>query len=105
MHQSISNQLTALAGYAGHVEISPDFQLLENTTPQSSEVMAEVCGVLIGYLKAQVSTSNRVLSISVVFKTFIFFIRSTKSGYILLRFEKNQKLSEAILLVSMNLDR
>ena len=53
MHNSLSHRISALPGYAGHVHIDSNFQLLENSTDRSPEVMAELCGVLIGYLKAR----------------------------------------------------
>ena len=95
MRRNISDGLSALAGYAGHVEISADFQLLENTTAQPPEVMAELCGVLIGYLNVRASSKDQILSFSVVTETFVFFTCPTRDGYLLVQFVKNKKLSEA----------
>lgn len=93
MDSSISNRLSELPGYDGHVEINTDFQLLENSTAQSPEVMAELCGVLIGYLRAGRSNSNKVLSVSVVFNAMLLFVRPTNTGYLLIQFSRNQKLT------------
>lgn len=93
MDSSISKRLAELPGYDGHVEINADFQLVENSTAKSPELMAELCGVLIGYLKAGRSSSNKVLSVSVVFNALLLFVCPTNTGYLLIQFTRNQKLS------------
>lgn len=93
MDSSSSKRLSELPGYDGHVEINADFQLLENSTAQSPEVMAEVCGVLIGYLRAGRSSLNKVTSVSVVFNALILYVCPTNTGYLLIQFSRAQKLS------------
>ncbi|MGL4401973.1 MAG: hypothetical protein ACRCXD_19095 [Luteolibacter sp.] len=56
--------------------------------------MAELCGVLIGYLKVRQASSNKVLSVSVVCSSFVHLMTSTNQGFLLLQFERNQQLSE-----------
>lgn len=94
MRRNIFGELSALDGYAGHVEISVDFQLTENTTTQSDEMMAELCGLLIGYLKARVSSVEQVSSISVVSNTSVFFTCASRDGYLLVQFLKNGDFSK-----------
>ena len=94
MQSNLSDRLSPLGGYIGHVEISPDFQLLENSTALASEVVAEFCGVLISYLKAKRSSSNNVLSVSFVCSSFLYFTCPTRNnGYLLIQFSRSQKLS------------
>ena len=94
MSVSITSQLSNLKGYRGHAEISIDFQLLENLTTQTSEVIAEICGVLIGYLKVQATTMDPVISVSVVYDAHVFYIRQTTRGYLLVKFSRNEDLSD-----------
>ena len=93
MHNSLSHRISALPGYAGHVHIDSNFQLLENSTDRSPEVMAELCGVLIGYLKARATAVDPVTSISIVYSNFLFITCHTNGGYLLLQFSRNEDLS------------
>lgn len=93
MHPSLTSRLSILGGYVGHAEVNADFELLENSTTHESEAMAELCGVLIGYLKVRQSSSNKVLSISVVCSSFVYLTRPTNHGYLLIQFSKDQKLT------------
>jgi hypothetical protein len=93
MHSNLTNRLSTLGGYVGHVEVNAEFELLENSTTHESETMAELCGVLIGYLKVRQSSSNKVLSISVVCSSFVYVTRSTDHGYLLVQFSKDHKLT------------
>jgi hypothetical protein len=92
MQSDLTNRLSTLGGYVGHVAVNADFELLENSTTHESETMAELCGVLIGYLKVRQSSSNKVLSISVVCSSFVYMTRATENGYLLIQFSKDQKL-------------
>lgn len=94
MHSNLTNRLSTLIGYVGHVEINTDFELLENSTSQDPETMAELCGVLIGYLKVRQSSSNKVLSVSVVCSSFVYLTRFTNHGYLLIQFSRSQKLED-----------
>lgn len=93
MHHSLSHRISALPGYRGHVEIDSNFQLLENSTARSPEVMAELSGVLIGYLKARATAVDPVTSISIVYSKFLFVTCQTSGGYLLTQFSRNEDLS------------
>jgi hypothetical protein len=93
MHSNLTDRLSTLGGYVGHVEINSDFELLVNSTTHKSETVAELCGVLIGYLKVRQNSSNKVLSVSVVCNSFVYLTRPTNDGYLLVQFSKDQKLT------------
>ncbi len=93
MYSNPIDQLAALSGYVGHAEINADFELLGNSTTQDSGTMAELCGVLIGYLKVRQSSSNKVLSVSVVCRSFVYLTCATAYGYLLIQFSRNAKLA------------
>ena len=93
MSANTFSQLSSLTGYLGHAEISSDFQLLNNTINQTSDVIAELSGVMIGYFKAQAASSDPVVSISVVYDTCIYITHSTASGYLLTKFSRSEDLS------------
>lgn len=93
MSASNTNQLKTLAGYIGHAEISSDFELIENSTTHAPEVIAELCGVIIGYLKAQAATSDPVLSISIVHDACVLLTCPTNRGYLLLQLARNGDFS------------
>jgi hypothetical protein len=94
MFNSLGDRFTSLSGYIGCVEISTDFELLENSTTRDSETMAELCGVLIGYLKVRQASSNKVLSVSVVCSSFVHLMTSTSRGFLLLQFERDKQLND-----------
>lgn len=93
MHPNLTSRLSTLGGYVGHVEVNSDFELIENSTTHESEKVAELCGVLIGYLKVRQNSSNKVLSVSVVCNSFVYLTRPTNHGYLLIQFSKDQKLT------------
>jgi hypothetical protein len=94
MNASIFSQILNLTGYLGHAEVSDDYQLLNNSTDQTPEVIAEVCGVIIGYFKAQASSSDPVVAVSVVHETCLYITHSIADGYLLVKFARSEDLSK-----------
>lgn len=92
MFNSLTDRLSSLSGYVGCVEISGEFELLGNSTTRDSETMAELCGVLIGYLKVRQASSNKVLSVSVVCSSFVHLMTQTNRGFLLIQFARDQQL-------------
>lgn len=105
MNASVLSQISELTGYLGHAEVSDDFQLLNNSIDQPPEVVAEVCGVIIGYFKAQASSSDPVVSVSVVYDTCLYITYSTTDGYLLIKFSRNEDLTDVRASLSSILGR
>ena len=55
--------------------------------------MAELCGVLIGYLKVQAPAADPVFSISIVHDNYLLITRQIIEGYLLIQFSRNKDLS------------
>lgn len=94
MFSRLNDRLSVLNGYVGCVAINSDFELLGNTTTRDIETVSELCGVLIGYLKVRQSSSNKVLSVSVVCSSFVHMLTQTGQGYLLLQFSRDQELND-----------